>query len=79
MQPGTKLTQRQRQVLAPLLRGEGERRVAYLLNISVPTVHTHVRRIYAHFGVHSRAELVYRLLAGKGVPGEDLSEIVGAP
>ena len=75
MQQESKLTKRQRQVLAPLLRGEGERRVAYLLNISVPTVHTHVRRIYAHFGVHSRAELMYRLLAEAGVPGVDQPEI----
>jgi DNA-binding NarL/FixJ family response regulator len=79
MQPGSKLTERQRQVLAPLLRGEGERRVAHLLNISVPTVHTHVRRIYAHFGVHSRAELIYRILAGNGIPDVDRSEIAGSP
>ncbi len=60
----SKLTIRQRQVLAHLLRGVGERRTAYLLGISVNTVHSHVRGIYAAFEVHSLTELMSLLLQG---------------
>ena len=53
-----KLTPRQRQVLAHLLGGDGEKQVAYRLKISVHTVHAHVRQIYRVFRVHSQNELL---------------------
>lgn len=57
-----KLTPRQRQVLAHLLGGDGEKQVAYRLKISVHTVHAHVRRIYRVFQVHSQNELLARFI-----------------
>jgi DNA-binding NarL/FixJ family response regulator len=57
-----RLTARQRDVLAHLLTGVGEKRIAFLLNISAHTVHAHVRAIYAAFDVHSLGELMAEFL-----------------
>jgi len=54
----TKLSPRQQETLHYLLLGEGEKRIAFLLGISVNTVHTHVQVIYRKFEVHSRYELM---------------------
>jgi len=69
----SKLTPRQRQVLEPLLLGHGERWVASLLNISVNTVHVHVKQIYAVYEVSSRAELMLRVLRAE--PRIDLPDV----
>jgi pSer/pThr/pTyr-binding forkhead associated (FHA) protein len=49
-------------VLFHLLRGLAEKEIGAKLNISVHTVHNHVRQIYQHFGVNSRAELLAAFL-----------------
>lgn len=51
---------RLRQVLAGLLRGDGEKQIARRLGISRHTVNRHAQRLYRHFEVHSRGELMYR-------------------
>jgi DNA-binding NarL/FixJ family response regulator len=50
------------QIAALLLKGHSEQRIAELLGISRSTVHTYVIAIYRRHGVHSRAELAYRIL-----------------
>ena len=49
---------RKREVLDCLLDGDGEKLVALRLGIHPATVHDHVKRLYHHFGVSSRAELL---------------------
>jgi pSer/pThr/pTyr-binding forkhead associated (FHA) protein len=53
-----KLTPAQRRVYDGFLHGFSEKEIATTLEISVNTVHTHSRAIYAAFGVSSRAELL---------------------
>jgi hypothetical protein len=48
------------QVLACLLQGDAEKRIADRLAISPHTVNRHVQRLYRRFGVHSRGELMFR-------------------
>ena len=55
-----KLTPRQRDVLRELKRGRTQAQVATRLGLSLNTVHTHVKEIYRHFDVHSRAMLMIR-------------------
>jgi DNA-binding CsgD family transcriptional regulator len=52
------LSGRLREVLDCLLDGDGEKQVALRLGIHPTTVHDHVKRLYYHFGVSSRAELM---------------------
>ncbi len=52
------LTDGQRRVFDLVIEGKTEKEVARRLNLSPNTVHTHVKDIYAVFGVHSRAELI---------------------
>lgn len=54
------LPPRARQVLKCLLEGDGDKQVAARLGLSVLTVNQHTKRIYCHFGVASRAELLAR-------------------
>jgi DNA-binding CsgD family transcriptional regulator len=56
--PAARLTARQRQVLDCLLDGDSEKQVALRLGLAAGTVHVHVKRLYALFGVSSRAELL---------------------
>jgi DNA-binding NarL/FixJ family response regulator len=56
------LTARKNQVLAHLLRGTSEPTVAHAMQLSINTVHSHVKATYAHFGVHSRAQLLLRFI-----------------
>lgn len=51
----------QREVLRLLTQGLSEEEVAAAVGRSYHTVHNHVRSIYKHFGVHSRAELLSKL------------------
>lgn len=51
------------QVLQGLLAGKAEKVIAADLGLSPHTVNRHVQRLYRHFGVNSRAQLV-ALLAG---------------
>lgn len=54
------LTPAQRRVYELLLEGHPEADIGARLNLSVHTVHTHVKAIYLQLGVHSRAELLAR-------------------
>lgn len=56
------LSPRATEITALLLKGLSERRIAETLGVSRSTVHTYVIAIYRKHGVHSRAELAYRLL-----------------
>ena len=60
------LSKAQIRVLNMLLHGLGEKQVAARLCISPTTVHNHIQAIYRSFKVHSRAELLVRLLAKEG-------------
>ena len=59
------LTPRQRQVLRELKHGRTEVQIARRLRIHYETVHSHVKAIYRHFHVHSRAKLLIRCLGSK--------------
>ena len=52
------LSGRLREVLDCLLDGDGEKHAALRLGLHPTTVHDHVKRLYRHFGVNSRAELL---------------------
>jgi DNA-binding CsgD family transcriptional regulator len=58
----TVLTPAQRRVFDLLIEGMLEKQIAWKLDISPHTVHNHIRAIYRAFGVHSRAELLVRVL-----------------
>ena len=54
------LPPRTRQVLRCLLEGDADKQVAARLGLARLTVNQHTKRVYAHFGVASRAELLAR-------------------
>jgi pSer/pThr/pTyr-binding forkhead associated (FHA) protein len=56
------LTGAQRRVYDEFLNGYSEKEIAAILHLSIHTVHTHSRAIYAKFAVSSRAELLTRCL-----------------
>ncbi|SOD59497.1 two component transcriptional regulator, LuxR family [Streptomyces zhaozhouensis] len=56
--PGPSLTAREREVLARLAEGLGNREIARALFLSEGTVKTHLGRVYAKLGVHTRAAAV---------------------
>jgi DNA-binding NarL/FixJ family response regulator len=55
---GENLTPREREVLGLLARGYLYKEIAEALNISMPTVSTHIRRIYDKLHVNSRGRAV---------------------
>ena len=59
------ITRRQAQAVAALLQSRTEDGASARLGVTKATLHTHLSRVYAHLGVHNRAELV-ALLAGHG-------------
>ncbi len=56
--PVASLTPRLREVLGCLLEGDSEKQTAARLGLATATVHEHVKRLYRHFDVSSRAELM---------------------
>jgi DNA-binding NarL/FixJ family response regulator len=52
------LTDRERAVLARLVRGLSKKQVAADLGVSEHTVHTHIRSVYDKLGVHTRSQAV---------------------
>lgn len=54
------LTQRERDVLIGLQRGQGDKAIATMLAISTWTVHSHVKNLFEKLGVHSRTEAVMK-------------------
>ncbi|MGQ0626611.1 MAG: response regulator transcription factor [Phycisphaerales bacterium] len=57
---------RLRKVLACLMEGDSEKVVAAKLGLRPHTVHTYVKTLYRHFGVHSRAELLVAVTRNSG-------------
>jgi DNA-binding CsgD family transcriptional regulator len=55
----------QRRVLDLILHGLPEKKIAVRIHISQHTVHNHLRAIYRTLGVHSRSELLVRLLGNE--------------
>jgi DNA-binding CsgD family transcriptional regulator len=58
-----RLSPRQREVLELLRRGDSEKEVAAALELSVHTVHDHVKALHRAYGVRSRGELMARAAA----------------
>jgi DNA-binding CsgD family transcriptional regulator len=74
------LPPRLQQVLGCLLQGDSEKQIAIRLGLSHHTVNRHVQRLYQHFHVHSRGELMFccrDLLPS--LPAPDRSRLVGEP
>jgi len=61
-----RLSRRERQTLEQLLAGRSEKEAATALGISRHTLHIYVKRVYRHFGVCSRPELLSLLLTPGG-------------
>jgi DNA-binding CsgD family transcriptional regulator len=70
----TPLTKREKEVVALLVSGASTRQIAEQTGLTVATVHTYLKRIYSKLGVHSRVELVARMVGTVGSvpppPGE---------
>ena len=56
------LSEREEAILAALLRGQTAKEISTALNIGEATVHTHTHRLFKKLKVHSRQELVSKLL-----------------
>lgn len=63
----TPLTPRERDVVGRLLSGASTRQIADNTGLTVATVNTYLKRIFAKLGVHSRVELVARVTGTRGV------------
>jgi DNA-binding CsgD family transcriptional regulator len=63
------LAPRARATLAHLLVGLTEKQVAERLQVSRHTVHVYVKRIYRHYSVNSRGELMARWIGNAGPSG----------
>ena len=62
----TPLTKREREVVSLLVGGATTRSIAEQTKLTVATVHTYLKRIYSKLGVHSRVELVARMVGTVG-------------
>ncbi len=60
--PSEQLTIAQKKIVEHLLQGRSETEIAHQLCKSPHTVHTHIKAIFQRLGVHSRAELIVKLL-----------------
>lgn len=71
----TPLTRREKEVVSLLVSGASTRTIAEQTKLTVATVHTYLKRIYSKLGVHSRVELVARMVGTGGSvpppPGEE--------
>ena len=52
------LSPRQADVVEQLLLGHSDKQIAHELTMSVPTVRTHLCRLFTRFGVEDRCELI---------------------
>jgi DNA-binding CsgD family transcriptional regulator len=66
--PEWRFTPAQQRVVMCFLSGLSEKETATALAISQHTVHNHVRKIYTQVDVHSRAELMSKLLSNQLPP-----------
>lgn len=67
--PGADLTQRERQILALMVRGMSNQEIADQMSIAVPTVKFHVTNVLSKLQVDSRTEAVVLAIKHKLVPG----------
>ncbi|MCB9593850.1 MAG: hypothetical protein H6719_14040 [Sandaracinaceae bacterium] len=70
----TPLTPRERDVVGRLLSGATTRQIATSTGLTVATVNTYLKRIFAKLGVHSRVELVARVTGTRGAIPSDSTE-----
>lgn len=76
----TPLTKREKEVVSLLVSGASTRIIAEQTKLTVATVHTYLKRIYSKLGVHSRVELVARMMGTVGTmppppgDGDDVEE-----
>jgi DNA-binding CsgD family transcriptional regulator len=76
----TPLTKREKEVVALLVSGASTRMIAEHTKLTVATVHTYLKRIYSKLGVHSRVELVARMVGTVGSmlpPAGDELDLLG--
>ena len=57
------LSRRQADVVEQLLQGRSDKQIARELQMSVPTVRTHLCRLFSRFGVEDRCELIVHVYA----------------
>jgi len=57
------LSRRQADVVEQLLQGHSDKQIARELQMSVPTVRTHLCRLFSRFGVEDRCELIVHVYA----------------
>jgi DNA-binding CsgD family transcriptional regulator len=78
----TPLTKREKEVVVLLVAGGSTRQIAEQTGLTVATVHTYLERIYSKLGVHSRVELVARMVgtvshsAGMGIGDDPDSDLL---
>ena len=58
----TRLTFREEEIVRLVSQGQGDKQIADALKISLLTVNTHLKNVYAKLGVHSRTELSVKYL-----------------
>jgi DNA-binding CsgD family transcriptional regulator len=58
IQSDLSLSGRQAAVVQQLFQGHSDKQIARELQISIPTVRTHLNRLFLRFGVQDRCELV---------------------
>ncbi len=61
------LSPREREIVRLVARGLPNKAIAQVLDISLWTVATHIRRVFAKLGVASRAEMVANMLLSESV------------
>ena len=61
-QPHVTLSPREREIVRLIAKGLPNKAIAAVLDISLWTVATYIRRLFAKFGVGSRAELIARVM-----------------
>lgn len=55
------LSPRQAEIVRHLLRGESDKQIAKELQISIPTVRTHLGRLFQKFDLSDRVELILHI------------------
>jgi DNA-binding CsgD family transcriptional regulator len=68
MSETAKLSRREHEALAYLVRGLSNREIATSLGISTNTVNKHVQQIFTKFGVRNRVEVVIRAFQLETMP-----------
>ncbi len=61
LQRNLSLSRRQAQIVERLLCGRSDKQIAKELEVSVPTVRTHLGRLFMRFGVADRCELILHM------------------